>query len=88
MSDESDEPVWSGTVDNDTYACRVDRTAKYTGVLSVVRSADGVVVLQETVPLSYGAIFGPDHDDVRTWQTKCVEAIDEDYRHQGLEPPK
>jgi hypothetical protein len=31
----------------------------------------------EAVTLSYGAVYGPDIDDVAEWQDKCVAVVDD-----------
>ncbi len=75
MSDEPDV-IWHNTVDGGTWDCKVVRDAPYHGVLTVTRVLTDEVILSEGVGLSYGSIFGPDVDDVRTWENKSITAID------------
>jgi len=53
---------------------RHDETA-YGGWL-MVASAEGDIVHRQYVGIAYGAIWGPDVDDVDTWMGRCVEVID------------
>jgi hypothetical protein len=70
------DTVWSNTVDNHRYYCRVTRKSEYVGTLQVA-DADGALIHEEDVGLAYGAPFGPDVDDVAAWQDRCVEVIDD-----------
>lgn len=75
----SENPVWSGTIDQGSFDCRVMRSGDdpdYTGVLTVRHVASGEVLLTENVFLSYSAIFGPDAGDVADWQHRVIEVID------------
>lgn len=78
--DDDQAVVWENTVDRGTWACKVVRVFRdgdgYNGHLTVTRVADGEVILSREVGFSYGAIFGPDIDDVRYWEHTCIEAID------------
>lgn len=74
--------VWVGELDGATWEAYVERIAPYRGRLLVMRMSPdgpvpiGTVVLDEEVPLTYDALFGPDIADVWDWQTKAVEAVD------------
>lgn len=68
--------IWEATVDGGQFACKVERINENNGTLTVVELISGKELLRESVGLSYGAIFGPDVDDVATWQDRCIEAID------------
>lgn len=70
------EVIWWGTVDNNKFDCHVYRVDENTGhfVVKVVDSGEELV--NETVPLAYGAPFGPDVEDVCEWQGVALEAID------------
>lgn len=77
MTEEDENVVWDGTVDHGRFICKVVRTSNYTGTLTVVvPEIDDEEILREDVDLSYGAQWGPDVDDVRAWQDKAIEAID------------
>lgn len=69
--------VWEQTVDNNEYQCQVTRIdgKTHSGELTVTN--DGTVIHREEVGLAYGAIFGPDVDDVATWQDRCIQVIDD-----------
>lgn len=65
--------IWQTTLD-EKFACQVVRTGDYKGQLTV---KDGeTVLLDKEVGLAYGAVFGPDVDDVSAWQDACIEAVD------------
>lgn len=65
--------VWTGTLDDD-WLCEVRRKGGYLGQLTLTNN--GRAVLDEEVVLAYGAAFGPDVDDVRSWQEKCEAALE------------
>ena len=73
MSDT--EIIWDSILDNQ-YTCKVERVDESTGCLSVRDNVNSFLVLEQTVSLSYGAMYGPDRGDVAYWQDLCVEAID------------
>lgn len=85
--------VWFTTMDGHKYQVEVHRTGDYSGRLlmwdiSGVRAAvmsppPWPVVLDEEIPLAYGARFGPDMDDVSSWQTKCIEIADARADREG-----
>src|SRR5262245_17769997 len=78
------EPIWEGTVDDNTWRVQViDAEQPGHGTLTVVRISDGLVILREDATLAYGAIFGPDVDDVSKWQYMAIEAIDHYNAHHG-----
>ena len=66
--------IWSSRLDDRfdvaVFGCSLDRH----GVL-VIREADAVL-LEETVPLSCGALYGPDIADVAAWQKRAAEFVD------------
>ena len=71
--------VWENTVDGNTWRCWVTRdpaSPDYRGRLRVARVSTGEVIRDELVGLAYGAIFGPDVDDVAQWHDKALESID------------
>lgn len=80
------EKVWENTVDGGLYRCWVERTGAYTGILMVER--DGETIFRQEVGLAYQALFGPDIEDVGTWERLCIAAIDEDYAKRGETPPQ
>lgn len=73
-----DQEVWTATLDN-RYNIRVNRTAPYKGLLTVTDlvAAKPEILYQEQVSLAYDARFGPDTDDVATWQDMVAKFIDE-----------
>lgn len=68
--------VWNQTVDQGAFRCWVERTGERTGVLIVTHVATGDELLHQDVHLAWGALFGPDVDDVARWQDKSLIAID------------
>lgn len=69
------DKVWESKLDK-KFECKVERTSKYQGHLSVIDVETKEVLLDQDVGLSYGAMFGPDMGDVAYWQDLCVEAVD------------
>jgi hypothetical protein len=69
------QPIWEAKLD-DKYDCRVERTSKSEGHLSVTDTETKEVLLDKDVGLSYGAMFGPDISDVGYWQDLCVKVVD------------
>ena len=68
--------VWEATVDTGKFKCSVERTGDRTGILKVKDVGLQKVLLEQSVGLSYGALYGPDADDVRYWQELSINAID------------
>lgn len=77
IENQTVEPIWRQTVDNDRFTCQVDRTDDSRGLLTVTVTETQVDILSEPVPLLYGAVFGPDVADVAEWQEKSIVAIDQ-----------
>jgi hypothetical protein len=49
----------------------------YQGILCIFdHDNDDELLMAEAVPLSYGAIFGPDVDDVAVWQERVIAFVD------------
>lgn len=74
--------VWGATLD-DRYLVEVQRDPQYDsghrGILLVWDHDDNMIVLlEESVGLAYGAQFGPDRDDVASWQVRALEVVDEE----------
>lgn len=69
------DELWKARLD-DRYDCTVFRKAEYTGILTVTDS-DGTILLNEDVPLSFGAVFGVDTLDIQDWQARILEVVDE-----------
>jgi len=73
MPQQDDFTVWSSMLDG-RFAIKVIWTAPYHGELTI---SDGATVLyREPVSLSYNAQFGPDVDDVRSWQESAIAFFD------------
>lgn len=69
--------IWRVTVDDGSFECKVVRTDDYTGQLVVIHIGTDEVLLDQEVTLAYRALFGPDVDDVRTWQVLSLTVIDQ-----------
>lgn len=75
-TDDHPHLVWRDTLDG-RYLVEVQRTGPYTGTLVVFDHDAGDRLIMETdVGLSYGALFGPDADDLAEWQEKVIKFID------------
>lgn len=78
MSDDRDfgfDVIWQQTMDDGAYTLRVTRINDDYGLLQV-SVTDGEQLHEQNVPLAYGAVFGPDIDDVFAWQTLCIDVVD------------
>jgi hypothetical protein len=69
--------VWHSRLD-DRYDIHVERKDKYLGDL-VIKEGDNEL-FREEVGMQYGAIFGPDVDDVQHWQDIAIQFVD---NHNG-----
>lgn len=67
--------IWEAELDK-VYHCEVVRLEERKGQLTVKNVETNKVLLDQEVSLSYGAMFGPDVDDVAHWQDLCVNAVD------------
>jgi hypothetical protein len=73
MPQQDDLTVWSSVLDG-RFTIKVIWIAPYRGKLTI---ADEVTVLyREPVTLSYNAQFGPDVDDVLSWQDSAIAFVD------------
>lgn len=75
MSKENIDYVWEAHLDQ-KYHCTVTRSSERTGNLKIVDEENKEILLEKEVGLSYGAIFGPDIDDVMDWERICIETVD------------
>lgn len=66
--------IWEAKLD-DIYDCKVTRLSEYKGKLTMINQFDRIL-LEKEVGLLYGAVFGPDIDDISYWEELCVEVID------------
>lgn len=67
--------IWHATLDQH-YRIEVVRRTHYTGTLSVTDQRNGTILSEQDVTLSYGAVFGPDVDDVYDWQERALRVVD------------
>jgi hypothetical protein len=65
--------VWTSMLD-DKYTVTVVRESPYRGILTITEGEQ--VLYRESVGLMYDAQFGPDVDDVASWQDIAVRVID------------
>lgn len=68
------ETVWEAELD-EKYTCKVLRMGPYNGALMITDNL-GKVLFQKPVTMGFDARFGPDVDDVETWQEMCMEYVD------------
>ena len=66
--------IWEAKLD-ELYDCKVTRISENRGKLTMVDPFDRIL-LEQDVGLLYGAVFGPDIDDVAYWEELCVKVID------------
>ena len=72
---DNKEYIWQSVLDNQ-YACCVTRIDEFSGQLSVIDKKTDICLYEDTVDLAYGAVFGPDIDDLANWQGKCIDVVD------------
>lgn len=65
--------VWTATLD-DKYTVTVIRESPYRAILTITEGEQ--VLYRQSVGLMYDALFGPDIDDVASWQDIAVRFID------------
>lgn len=70
----SNAEIWSSMLDG-RYAVTVHRLSRSRGELNI-RDGNRLIHRQE-VTLMYGAIFGPDIDDVAAWQEIATTVVDD-----------
>lgn len=75
MNEQKQQAVWESTLD-DRYRCVVSRTGARTGRLTITDMETEDELHAENVRLAYGAKFGPDIGDIRTWQELAMEVVD------------
>lgn len=76
------DAVWSSDIDDGEFSAQVIQDGEHTGLFTVIVNDTDEELISERVTLSYGAIFGPDADDVEEWKRRAIEAIDE-YQAAG-----
>lgn len=74
--DEDLNVIYDNTLDGGRFRLRVIRQSERIGFLMVTHEESGQVLDRGEVALSYGAIFGPDQDDLYQWQQRTIEAVD------------
>lgn len=68
--------VWWTRIDG-RFQVEVQRTDTHMGELVVYDHQNGdKELLREAVVLSYGAVLGPDADDVAAWQERAIDFVD------------
>jgi hypothetical protein len=73
---EAPNIVWAALLDL-RYKIEVVRKRDYAGMLYMFDGKSGdTLMFSKEVSLAYGALFGPDMDDVQTWQNTAIEVID------------
>lgn len=78
MSDDREfgfDVIWQQTMDGGAFTLRVTRIDESTGLLQVSVN-NGERLHEERVPLAYGALFGPDIDDLAQWQETTINIVD------------
>jgi hypothetical protein len=78
MEFETSALLWQAILD-EKYGCSVARIDGRVGRLVVANEETKQILLDQEVNLSYGALFGPDVDDVALWESICVELIDNQH---------
>lgn len=74
MTEPKEEmPIWFTTLDG-IYQIVVMRIDDYHGRLSVSR--EGEELFSKEVTLAFAAQFGPDVDDVLSWQEWAIQKVD------------
>lgn len=66
--------IWEAELDG-KYDCTVTRRSDTLGTLTVT-TKDGKNLYTGIVSLMYGAVFGPDVEDMELWEKMCIEVVD------------
>ena len=69
-----EDVIWESLLDG-RYKIMVTRTGPYRGEWSIHYGDQ--VLDRKSVGLSYGALFGPDVDDVADWQERAIRFLDD-----------
>lgn len=75
--------IWESDVDEGEYRVAVVRVSNYAGTLQVFRRGQSAPFFEKEVGLAYGAVLGPDVDDLQSWQETALEQIDADIANGG-----
>lgn len=67
--------IWSVEIDNGKFKAWVESSESHKGIL-YVESSDKSKKFSQEVAISYGAMFGPDVDDVNAWGQAALNYID------------
>lgn len=74
--DQTDSIVWAGVLDK-RFKIEVVRTDGYKANISIYDSEhNDIEIHTEQVGLAYGAMFGPDVEDVAQWQNLACKVVD------------
>lgn len=68
--------IYQNTVDSGAFSVVVTGLGEHTGRFVVTATATDEILLDKPTGLSFGAIFGPDVDDVARWEAEAIEVID------------
>lgn len=69
--------IWQSSDDKRIYYVVCRRVTDRSAMLELIRLKDREVVRSESVSLAYGARFGPDFGDIRTWNRMATQWSDE-----------
>lgn len=72
--------VWHSTTQDDLWRVEVERTGAYTGDFVVTNALTNEEVHREPVRLAYGALLGPDTNDIARWLTMAEQVIEKQER--------
>lgn len=76
--------IWESEDDKGRYYARVTRTGDRTADLELEDLQLGIVLRRKQVSLMFGALFGPDVEDVRSWNQQCTVWSDELDTERGI----
>jgi len=74
--DFGNDVIWQQTLDDGRFTMRVTRVDESIGLLQVFVTEGERKLHEEQVPLAFGAVFGPDMDDVAEWQEITIAQVD------------
>ena len=71
------DSIWESGIDNGAWRAEVTGTDDTSvGLLRIYHGETGEQRFEQPVTLAYGAMFGPDMDDVYQWQETVLSWID------------
>lgn len=76
MDEDVKDVVWHSKTTDEFWRVEVERTGDLTGDFVVTKALTNEEVHREPVRLAYGAVLGPDTNDIARWLTMAEQVIE------------